>query len=144
MYTHKRKIKANSLVQHLQERNEGIQEALTRLKHELHINKQIIDRLLGEGDNSEEEYEDISIEDSLPSVEIIEPQQRYYQAARGLLVGLETPVSRVARSTSAVTTHREQESTPKTTTRKKSKQEERKESLQKASAWARDRKNYRE
>ncbi len=61
-------------------------------------------------------------------------------------MGLETPVTgteanRVAKSAGV---HKEQEFTPRTITKRKTKQEERKEGLQKAIAWARDRKNYRE
>jgi hypothetical protein len=119
---------------------------LNRLEHELHTNEQIIEHLINEG-SSNEEYEEISIEDSIISVEAIEGlNQRHYQTTRGLQVGLEiqvarTEIDRVARS---AVVHKEQESTPRTITRKKTKQEEQKEGLQKAIAWARDRKNYRE
>jgi len=61
-------------------------------------------------------------------------------------VGLEIPVARteIDRVARSAVVHKEQESTPRTITRKKTKQEEQKEGLQKAIAWARDRKNYRE
>ena len=142
----RRRLKANILVQQIQERNKGIQETLIRLEHELHTKEQIIEHLLNEGSSSEE-YEEISIEDSILSVEAIEgSNQRHYQTARGLQVGLETPVTRteVNRVARSAGVHKEQESTPRTITRKKTKQEERKEGFQKAKAWARDRKNYRE
>jgi hypothetical protein len=142
----RRRLKANIQVQQIQERNKGIQETLIRLEHELHTKEQIIEHLLNEGSSSEE-YEEISIEDSILSVEAIEgSNQRHYQTARGLQVGLETPVTRteVNRVARSAGVHKEQESTPRTITKKKTKQEEQKEGLQKAIAWARDRKNYRE
>jgi hypothetical protein len=142
----RRRLKANILIQQIQERNKGIQETLIRLEHELHTNEQIIEHLINEG-SSNEEYEEISIEDSIISVEAIEgSNQRHYQTTRGLQVGLETPVTRteVNRVARSAVVHKEHESIPRMITRKKSKQEERKEGLQRAIAWARDRKNYRE
>jgi len=142
----RRRLKANILVQQIQERNKGIQETLIRLEHELHKNERIIEHLVNEGSSSEED-EEISIEDLILSVEAIDgTNQRHYQTARGPQVGLETQgtrieVNRVARRP---VVYKEQESTPRTITRKKTKQEEQKEGFQKASAWARDRKNYRE
>jgi hypothetical protein len=142
----RRRQKANIPIQQIRERNKEIQETLIRLEHDLHTNEQIIEHLLNEGSSSKE-YEEISIEDTILSAEAIEESnQRHYQTSRGLQVGLKTPVTRteanrVARSTRV---HKEQEFTPRTITRKKTKQEERKEGLQKAIDWARDRKNYRE
>jgi hypothetical protein len=54
--TEQRRIRRNSIVQQLQQRNQGLEDTLERIQIELNLNRKIIDELLADNsdDNSEE------------------------------------------------------------------------------------------
>ena len=113
-----------AIIQQLQERNQSIEDKLERLEIELNLNQQIINELLSDIDQDDEKYS-TSVESTyeISSVEIIP-----------------SPLDRKPRTKAAVVTQAATTPTPK----KKTKKEERKESLQKASTWALDRRRERE
>jgi hypothetical protein len=116
-----RRQRRRAIIQQLQERNQSIEDKLERLEIELNLN---INELLSDIDQDDEKY-NTSVEstDEISSVEIIP-----------------SPLDRKLRTKAAVVTQAATTPTPK----KKTKKEECKESLQKASAWALDRRRERE
>jgi len=121
----KRKI---ILIQQLQERNNTLEDKILRLQSNWKINQRVIEEL------QEEEYTSSEAEEtsSILSVEFIEstpPEER-------------KPEARITRTRQTIgTPWLTQAQTP--IPRKKTKKEERKEGLERAISWARDRKNYR-
>jgi hypothetical protein len=121
----KRKI---ILIQQLQERNNTLEDKILRLQSNWKINQRVIEEL------QEEEYTSSEAEEtsSILSVEFIEstpPEER-------------KPEARITRTRQTIgTPWLTQAQTP--IPRKKTKKEERKEGLERAIAWARDRKNHR-
>ena len=129
----------------LQERNQGLQE-IDRLGQEIALNQQVIEELLedpSDGEDSEEYVDSVAESESfreIASVEIIEPpiiphsgtNRRRGYSPRAAIGGPSSPQS--------VATSKKKATTPK----KKTKKDERKESLEKARAWAIDRKNARD
>jgi hypothetical protein len=130
----------------LQERNQGLQETIDRLSQEIALNQQVIEELLedpSDGEDSEEYVDSVAESESfreIASVEIIEPpriphsgtNRRQGYSPRAATGGPSSPQS--------VATSKKKATTPK----KKTKKDERKESLEKARAWAIDRKNARD
>jgi len=118
----RRRIRRNSIVQQLQQRNQGLEDTLERIQIELNLKRKIINELLADNsDDNSEEYS-TSVESlEISSVEIIaSPQPDRKPSARPQLntvVAAATP----------------------TTGRKSNKKQERKESFEKARAWALDR-----
>jgi hypothetical protein len=108
---------SEQIVLQLQEHNRGIEEKLNKLQAELILNRQIVIKLELQIDNQEEYSTSIENIDEI-SVEIIPS---------------------ITRKPSGITVAIAAASTPK-----KTKKEERKESLQRASAWALDRRRTRE
>jgi len=149
------------LAEQLQERNQGILEAIERLNQELALNEQIIEELL-HGDprdksSSEEEYVDSAADtetfSDIASVEIVDPPPNYHpQTAIGRQVPVQKrltltttpPAAVAARASSAEAPASASKPKGTSTPKKRTKKDERKESLEKARAWAIDRKNARE
>lgn len=130
-----KKRRREVLIHQLQERNQELHEKIVRLQREYGSNKRVIEEL--QGLTSEEEYED-SVED-ISSVELIEPSASnpfITIAQRGDRIG--TGAAQIQDSRGSGTSNNL--STPT----RKTKKEERKESLQRASAWALERKRDRE
>jgi hypothetical protein len=127
------------LAQQLQERNQGLIDTIEKLNQEIALNQQIIEELLYEDPSDkdrshEEEYADSIVKtefSDIVSVEIFEPPPR---------ITTTLPAIGIAAATSAKPQARKDTPTPK----KRAKKDERKESFEKARAWAIDRKNARE
>ena len=127
------------LAQQLQEQNQGLIDKKRKLNQEIVLNQQVIEELLykdpSEEDSSHgEEYVDSIAEtefSDIASVEIFEPPPR---------ITTTLPAIGIAAATSAKPQARKDTPTPK----KRAKKDERKESFEKARAWAIDRKNARE
>jgi hypothetical protein len=123
-----KKKRRTILIQQLQERNNTLEDKILRLQSNWKINQRVIEEL------QEEEYTSSEAEEtsSILSVEFIEstpPEER-------------KPEARITRTRQTIgTPWLTQAQTP--IPRKKTKKEERKEGLERAIAWARDRKNYR-
>ena len=122
-----KKKRKTRLIQQLQERNNILEDKILHLQDDWNINQRVIEELQEEQYTSSSEAEETS---SILSVEFIEstPQEERKPEARRTRHTIGTP-----RLT--------QPQTP--IPRKKTKKEERKEGLERAIAWARDRKNYR-
>jgi hypothetical protein len=124
-----KKKRKTRLIQQLQERNNILEDKILRLQDDWNINQRVIEELQEEQYTSSSEAEETS---SILSVEFIEstpPEER-------------KPEARITRTRQTIGTPRlTQPQTP--IPRKKTKKEERKEGLERAIAWARDRKNYR-
>jgi hypothetical protein len=149
------------LAEQLQERNQGILEAIERLNQELALNEQIIEELLrgdpSDKSSSEEEYVDSAADtetfSDIASVEIVDPPPNYHpQTAIGRQVPVQKrltltttpPAAVAARASSAEAPASASKPKGTSTPKKRTKKDERKESLEKARAWAIDRKNARE
>jgi len=123
-----KKKRRTILIQQLQERNNTLEDKILRLQSNWKINQRVIEEL------QEEEYTSSEAEEtsSILSVEFIEstpPEER-------------KPEARITRTRQTIgTPWLTQAQTP--IPRKKTKKEERKEGLERAIAWARDRKNHR-
>jgi len=123
-----KKKRRTILIQQLQERNNTLEDKILRLQSNWKINQRVIEEL------QEEEYTSSEAEEtsSILSVEFIEstpPEER-------------KPEARITRTRQTIgTPWLTQAQTP--IPRKKTKKEERKEGLERAISWARDRKNYR-
>jgi hypothetical protein len=123
------------LAQQLQERNQGLIDTIEKLNQEIALNQQIIEELLYEDPSDkdrshEEEYADSIVKtefSDIVSVEIFEPPPRITTTLQA---------TGIAAATSAKSQARKDTPTPK--------KDERKESFEKARAWAIDRKNTRE
>jgi len=149
------------LAEQLQERNQGILEAIERLNQELALNEQIIEELFrgdpSDKSSSEEEYVDSAADtetfSDIASVEIVDPPPNYHpQTAIGRQVPVQKrltltttpPAAVAARASSAEAPASASKPKGTSTPKKRTKKDERKESLEKARAWAIDRKNARE
>jgi hypothetical protein len=127
------------LAKQLQERNQGLIDTIEKLNQEIALNQQIIEELLhedpsDEDSSHEEEYVNSIAEtefSDIVSVEIFEPPPRITTTLQA---------TSIAAATSAKSPGRKNTLTPK----KRIKKDERKESFEKARAWAIDRKNARE
>jgi len=112
----RRRIRRNSIVRQLQEQNQGLEDTLESIQIELNLNRQVIEELLAGNDEDSEDYS-TSVESlEMSSVEIIqspEPERKL----------------RAQATTTAIPT----------TAQKRNKKQERKESFEKARAWALDR-----
>jgi len=124
-----KKKRKTRLIQQLQERNNILEDKILRLQDDWNINQRVIEELQEEQYTSSSEAEETS---SILSVEFIEstpPEER-------------KPEARFTRTRQTIgTPWLTQPQTP--IPRKKTKKEERKEGLERAIAWARDRKNHR-
>jgi hypothetical protein len=111
----RRRIRRNSIVRQLQEQNQVLRDTLGRIQIELNLNRQIIEELLAGNDEDSEDYS-TSVESlELSSVEIIqspEPERKLRAQATTTVIP--------------------------TTAQKRNKKQERKESFEKARAWALD------
>ena len=149
------------LAEQLQERNQGILEAIERLNQELALNEQIIEELLhrdpSDKSSSEEEYVDSAADtetfSDIASVEIVDPPPNYHpQTAIGRQVPVQKRLTLTTTPPAAVAARASRAEAPasaskpkgNSTSKKRTKRDERKESLEKARAWAIDRKNARE
>jgi len=156
-----KRIRRRTLAEKLQERNQGILEAIERLNQELTLNKQVIEELL-HGDprdksSSEEEHVDSAADtetfSDIASIEIVVPTPNYHPQT---IIRRQAPVQKrptltttppaavAARSSRAEAPASAFKPKGYSTSKKRTKKEERKESLEKARAWAIDRKNARE
>ena len=123
------------LIHQLQERNQELHEKIVRLQREYGRNKCDIEEL--QELTSEEEYEE-SVED-ISSVELIEP------SASNPFITIAQRGDRIGTGAAQIQDSRGSEkSNNLSTPTRKTKKEERKESLQRASAWALERKRNRE
>ena len=74
--TERRRIRRNSIVQQLQQRNQGLEDTLERIQIELNLNRKIIDELLADNsDDNSEEYSTSAESLEISSVEIIAAPQ---------------------------------------------------------------------
>lgn len=125
-----KKRRREVLIHQLQERNQELHEKIVRLQREYGSNKRVIEEL--QGLTSEEEYED-SVED-ISSVELIEP------SASNPFITIAQRGDRIGTGPAQIQDSRGSETSNNLSTpTRKTKKEERKESLQRASAWALER-----
>ena len=154
------------LIQKLQERNQELKDAILKYQRDWAVNQRIIEELR---EGEEEDYEDISIEEieddettSIPSIEIIPPPSErktmiidYCNRKQRARTSGTLPESQSRQHEKKLTIKNNSKKNPPktppvaktistTTPKRKTKREERKESLEKARAWAIDRKNARE
>lgn len=130
-----KKRRREVLIHQLQERNQELHEKIVRLQREYGRNKRVIEEL--QELTSEEEYED-SVED-ISSVELIEP------SASNPFITIAQRGDRIGTGPAQIQDSRGSETSNNLSTpTRKTKKEERKESLQRASAWALERKRDRE
>jgi len=130
-----KKRRREVLIHQLQERNQELHEKIVRLQREYGSNKRVIEEL--QGLTAEEEYED-SVED-ISSVELIEP------SASNPFITIAQRGDRIGTGPAQIQDSRGSETSNNLSTpTRKTKKEERKESLQRASAWALERKRDRE
>ena len=155
-----KRIRRRTLAEQLQEQNQGIPEAIERLNQELALNEQIIEELL-HGDprdksSSEKEYVDSAADtetfSDIASIEIVVPTPNHPQT----IIRRQAPVQKrptltttppaavAARASRAEAPASASKPKGNSTSKKRTKKDERKESLEKARAWAIDRKNARE
>ena len=130
-----KKRRREVLIHQLQERNQELHEKIVRLQREYGRNKRDIEEL--QELTSEEEYKD-SVED-ISSVELIEPSASnpfIAVAQRSDRIGTGAAQNQDSRGSG--------KSNNVSTPTRKTKKEERKKSLQRASAWALERKRNRE
>jgi DNA mismatch repair ATPase MutS len=122
-----KKKRKTRLIQQLQERNNILEDKILRLQDDWNINQRVIEELQEEQYTSSSEAEETS---SILSVEFIEstPQEERKPEAR-----------RIRQTIGTLRLTQPQTPIP----RKKTKKEEREEGLERAIAWARDRKNHR-
>jgi len=124
-----KKKRRTILIQQLQERNNTLEDKILRLQSNWKINQRVIEELQEEEYISSSEAEETL---SILSAEFIESTPSEERK----------PKARITRTRQTIgTPWLTQAQTP--IPRKKTKKEERKEGLERAIAWARDRKNYR-
>jgi hypothetical protein len=116
----RRRQRRRSIIQQLQERNQGIEDTLERLQIELNLNRQIIDELLTDDGDIEDYSTSVEGIEEILSVEIIP-----------------SPGDRKPRAQALA-------ATPTQTQKRKTKKEEQKASLDRARAWALDRSRDKE
>jgi len=155
-----KRIRRRTLAEELQERNQGILEAIERLNQELTLNEKVIEELL-HGDprnknSSEEEHVDSAADtetfSDIASIEIVVPTPNHPQniirrqapVQKRPTINTTPPAAIAARASRAETPASAFKPKGYSTSKKRTKKEERKESLEKARAWAIDRKNARE
>jgi hypothetical protein len=122
----RREQQRRSIIQQLQERNQGLEDSIERLQIELNLNRQIIEEFFTDGGAYSKEYSTSveSIED-ISSIEIIPATTEKDRKPKARVKAqAQLPVSTLTTAT------------PKQ--KRKNKKEERKESFERARAWALD------